>query len=385
MKALKEYIEKNNIRNVAFHRFYRSIVLDQGNSTTAGAFDVVYIHKYLVEECGLDPVIISMKDENVEGFNVQSYDQVDYSKLDLIIFQPYGFTMFGGIWAFKELDSVDVYTEKFNGETMVIYNDPNIPWTNPYKIITNEKKTKMMIDKDVVEISRTEEHVKAFEEKKCTALFIGRDFEKFKENFKRQSETRSQTWPSSSLNIRLTEWIMKNELSKSSSALFSEEKDVKRAEFDIFYYGSNRGGSRSKNLKKLFKNDEILNKLWIGYDPEYNRTTVLPKQNHKDLVRYADQCVASLVIGDDSHNDNIITYRVFENAIMEIPSVVYNEYDSNHIIFPSEEYRDLTYFSTIEDLISIIEKLKDQKTYQKVLKYQKDRIIELSNEYDQPY
>jgi hypothetical protein len=279
MKALKEYIIKNNIKSVAFHRFYRSIILDQGTSTTAAAFDVVYIHKYLVEECGLNPIIISMKDENVEGFNVQSYDQVDYSKLDLIIFQPYGFTMFGGIWSFKELDSVDVYTEKFNGETMVIYNDPNIPWTNPYKIITNEKKTKMMINKDIVEISRTEEDVKAFEEKKCTALFIGRDFEKFKQYFKKQNESRSQTWPSYSINIRLTEWIMKNELSKSSNALFKDEKNVKDLKYDIMYYGSDRKGSRNKNLNKLFKNDENLNKIWIGYDPGYEKTINLQCPN----------------------------------------------------------------------------------------------------------
>lgn len=382
MKALKKYIEKNNIKNVAFHRFYRSIVLDQGNSTTAGAFDIVYIHKYLVEECGLDPIVISMKDETVEGFNIQSYDQVDYSKLDLIIFQPYGFTMFGGIWTFKELDTVDAYTERFNAETMIIYNDPNIPWTNPYKIVVNEKKTKMMIDKDVVQISRTEAHVEAFEKKKCTALFIGRDFEKFKQHFKRENESRTQTWPSSSINIKLTEWIMKNELSKSSSALFSEVKDVKKLEYDVFYFGSKRGGSRSKNLKRLFKHDNALSKMWIGYDPGFDRTISFPKQSHKDLVRYADQCLVSLVIGDDSHNDNIITYRIFENTMMKIPSVVYKEYDPNHTIFSSEEYRDLIYFSTVKELISIVESLKDQKTYEKVLNYQKNRISQISNEYN---
>ena len=45
------------------------------------------------------------------------------------------------------------------------------------------------------------------------------------------------------------------------------------------YYGSDRKGSRNKNLNKLFKNDENLNKIWIGYDPGYEKTINLQCPN----------------------------------------------------------------------------------------------------------
>lgn len=382
MTGLKQYIQQNSIQRVAFHRFYTSIKWDINADKSAAAYDVFYLGKYLQDECGIEPIIISINSRKPKNspFKVIRYDEVDYSDIDLIIFQPNSFILFGGVWKSYQIDSLNLYLNEYQGTSMILYNDPAVLWSNPYELIVKYNKTRVSHQNEFYHIEPDETAVERFDSKKIVGLFIGNNFEQFKSH---TNERGRVLWPTEVVNIKLSEWIMYNQFNTRTTNIIETNKRVEDIKYDILYYGSDRKGFRKKLLNKLFKEDISLQKLWIGYDPQYLLTDNIDKQLPEKLQCSADKCLVSIVVGDSSHNNNIITYRLFENALMGIISVVHTSYDTEMKIFNNDTLRELSYFNTTDELVDIVNKLKsNQQLYEKILKMQLESIRQLAKEYN---
>ena len=94
------------------------------------------------------------------------------------------------------------------------------------------------------------------------------------------------------------------------------------------------------------------------------------------LEYYLGQSKLSLVIGDEIHNDNFFTYRLFENAIYGCLSVIWEPYDSEHLYFPGIPQ---FYVNSTEDIVKLLQWLdEDPKRYTECLKIQTDNILKQS-------
>jgi hypothetical protein len=357
MHQLKQYLQGQGHRKIGISKWLRNVVGDLEKTKNPGPLDIHYLYKYL-EQQGFQVSVIGQKgldgDSEFQGYK---WDQVDLNEYDAIIFQPYTFLLFGGVWMPEELAYLDHYTTTFKGETLVIFNDPNIPWENPYSLMINLKRNYLGLEK--VPIHREPHWIKDFQGKPTTAIFVGEDYEAYK----RLAYTNKITvWPEKVVKIPLSTYIFKNEFAKAEAVvapkaeLFSFGDTEKR--YDVCYFGSNRKASRGRYLKKVFGKDEGLKKLWIGYEPEYPNTTFLKKINRDELPTILTDCLTSVVVGDEAHNDNIITYRFFENSLFRVFSVIYDEYDTNRRLIQDEALQKITYFKDIDELNRIIEYLK---------------------------
>lgn len=356
MKGLKEYIVSNNIRHVAITRFLRTIPIDVDNSKNAGPLEVTYLRRF-IEECGIQcDIILQNKKPSIEKDDIIYFREIkNFNKYDLIIFQPYTFNLYTGIWEKDTVDYIDRITHEYRGKVSVLYNDPNVHWENPYPtMITRPFLGKNIHDKhNPSGFVRTQSDVEAFDKIDILGLYNGSNFE----NYWRKSLIKKDTIkPTQIIEIKLSEYIFK-ERSGDSISLFEDQVSGDR-QYDVCYFGSNRKGYRTELLKKLFKKDKTLNKLWIGYDPVFENTKVIKKKvEHFLLEKHVQKSKFSIVIGDEAHIDNIKTFRFFENPEMKTLSLIHSSYDPSMKLILNKTLREFCYFTTIEDIHEILNKL----------------------------
>jgi len=382
MIALKKYVNENNIKKVGITRLYKGILTNISTSTNPGPVDIHYLYKFLSEVCGVEVHIINMTSTtHSELYKVVHYSEINLNEYDLLIFQPYYIGVFGGVWEEYQIDYFDKFNREYEGTSMILYNDPNIPWMNPYDIIVNRNKNKVLIDKKIQLISKTQKDVEIFNSKKIIALFVGKNYSKYVDLSKK---SKHDVWPENHMKIDLVNYIIFHEFNKkkTTSSLFEIEPSLEK-KYDIFYFGSDRKGSRSKKLNMLFKNDKIIKKLWVGYDPGYENTIFHKKQKRNVLHKFANESLCSLVIGDDAHDDNMLTYRVFENALMRCLSMIHLSYDTKRSLFKDEELKKYTYFSNTEELINNIKVLRsDSSLYLRLIEKQYEEVENMGKNFN---
>jgi len=375
MIALQEYIKEKGIKKIGITRFYKGILTNMSDSKNPGPVDIHYLYKFISEVCKIEVHIINMTStRHSDMYKVFHYSDVKLNDYDLLIFQPYYIGVFGGIWENYQIEYFDKFNNEYEGTSMILYNDPNIPWMNPYDIIVKRNKTKIVIDKKIQRFKKTVKDIETFNSKKIIGLFVGKDYSKY---VKLSKKSKHDIWPDSSINIDLINYIIFHEFDKDSvsQGLFEIESSNSNKKYDVLYFGSNRKGTRNKNLNILFKDDEDLSKIWIGYDPEYKNTKFFKKQKRSSLNKFAEESLCSIVIGDDAHNDNIVTYRLFENSIIKCLSMIYIEYDSKKTLFKNHNLKKYTYFSNIEELKKNISVIKsNNELYLELLERQYSEV-----------
>jgi len=387
MQVIKEYIKKNDVKVIVIQRFMVNALVSKDDSSNPGPTDIFYLVKYLREECNIEPVICTTNINMFnDGYTYRHYTSIDWSSVDLCINQTNRYNLFGGVWREKVVDQLRVWTAGYEGLTYIMYTDPSIVWTNPFVVIVDKGRNRERYGGLIVVDPA---HVQKFANKKIEGLFIGKDFDLFKSLATKKDDP---IWPTVCHKFDLVQYIIENEWEEARSEIapidnslfdFSDKKIEQPKDtgkiHDIVYFGSNRPG-RGKILRSLFKKNTSLNKKWIGYDPNFDAETTITTEPvpRGELKQHLDGCKVSFVIGDPAHNDNMFTYRIFENAIMECLSVIWHEFDSKHYIFKNKELSRF-YVETIEDIENLIKHLdEDSSRIPYYLELQQSEIREYS-------
>lgn len=376
MELLKKYIKDNNVKNVVVQRFFRNIQINIDKAKNPGSVEIFFLVKYLIEECGVEPTLIYHTKQQPTGYHKWLHQsEVDWSTVDLCINQTNLYNLFGGHWEKREIEHIDNWTNNYQGLTYVLFTDPLILWTNPYRLMTeggrNTYRDNRYEKTEPIQFHITPEQVQLFENKEVDALFIGKDYDKFK-----NTNIKFVVWPEYALEFKMASYIVHNELQKiQSNIIIPEEK-----EWDVVYFGSYRGNYRGKTFKKLFNSDN-LKKLWIGHDPKMKNTEVIDSVHRSGLGKYLQRSKLSFVMGDLTHNDNIFTYRIFENSLMKCLSIIWNEFDTEHTIFQNPELTKF-YVSEPEQVEGLIQHLdEDPSRYDYYLNLQREEILAFSKEW----
>lgn len=358
MFELKRWIETNGIKRVGLARFYRSASEKIGRAKNAGSLDIFYTKKFLSDECGIEADVIRVT------------DKVDFSKYDLLIFQPYTFIMFGGIWEAHAVDFIYDYCRHFDGTVMCIYNDPNVTWSNPLRVL--DARNRVLRGSEIVSDEFDRSLIDAFESKKFVGMFIGRDFERFK---KLAKTTNSTFWPEDIIKVKLSEYIHHNQLLDSRVL----EVDPSSKKYDVVYYGSNRGGGRNKQMKRIFGKNESLKLRWIGYDPKFPNADWTKKVKYDDLGPLIDESLTSFVAGDPAHDDNIVIYRFYEALKFNVVNLISRQFDPEMKLLNHPTLQDVCYVESLEDVEKACKKLRESQVfYNTILRLQRDEILRVA-------
>jgi len=255
--------------------------------------------------------------------NFLDIDEIDLKNFDKIFLQLSQPNFFGGVLSedtLSKIKKISLYKKKIG----ILCNDPRIKPINAAKVI-NERFNLL-----------TQEHVNGFENllTNATYLFPGKNLNKF------FNDTKYNNF----IYFDYFKQIFKNKIQEPKYT--QQEK-----KYNIVYYGDKRGSYREKQLRKYMPNN--LNNLLIGYKTNKIESTFIKKLKHKDLLNKLNECKVSLILADQEHEDNVVTFRFYETLASNCLAAIPIEYDPNKDLIQDKTLKDILYVTNKEDVLNL--------------------------------
>lgn len=297
-------------------------------------FDLTYFAKFIN---GFYPnavdILGSAKNTNKNQYYRNILD-CDLNQYDVIIIQPNKtINIFGGK-AVTELTDF-LLTEiptSYKGKIGWFVNDPanQNGANNPITQLKKEHGSKELVKKYL--------HL---EEKWDNALqnafymYPGRNIDKFWSGFKFTKDIIFEDYFSGMFYFY-----------RKANVLPIEEKP-----FNVVYYGYYRTTYRKKQILKYLNDSE--NNLLISNKKinEFSKVKYVEKiAGLQDLSRHLQSCKVSLIIGDEPHNNNIVTWRFYESLLNDCLLAISNEYDYDKLLIEDEYLKGILYVKNSNDV-----------------------------------
>lgn len=155
-------------------------------------------------------------------------------------------------------------------------------------------------------------------------------------------------------------------------------------ETDLIYGGSFRAGNRIKKMMRYFFDTKYNVELFgnikesqFNHMQYQNPPTFTGKVSMNEIIEKNSQAYATLIIGDNNYDGNMLTLRVWEALLSDAVILIDDDFDPEHKIMGEDWF----YVKNKVDVAIKIEYLKMRdKTRQNVISYQHNRIKDLFNE-----
>ena len=365
-------LSSDNVRSVDL-KFMREYLLN-----VLGREQVDYISKRTKKEAGLD----YFKDTTETDFN-------DY---DEIYIYNASFNPFGGLFKDEALDTFEkLYT--FNGDVIYFIIDPKLaPMDFAGFLRARNKKGDYIFGTDV-KVRDFKRHidpeiVEGWTEKvwkRMKIAFDGQDYEKYCKMWNSSSPKINGTYKwlnedTEWFNMWIAEYYAINERLELKLKDYEKVADP----YDLVYFGNNRQNERNKVIKELYDIPEF-KKYCIGFDPQLANTDSEKYVDHDELFKLiGEKCLATVVVGDNTHNGNIRTARFFETMLLDVAAFIYIKYDPTKSYVKNEFLKEFIYVSSKSELKEKIEKIKnDKELYKKIVELERKEILDQFSQYKQ--
>tara|TARA_R110000796_G_scaffold61179_2_gene141732 strand:+ start:1401 stop:2459 length:1059 start_codon:yes stop_codon:yes gene_type:complete len=317
----------------------------------AGQLEIYYMHKLLTEN-GYDVDIIGKKGRNNKDLPFYiDWSVADWTKYDGVIVQGTSGNFFGGK-QFKHTAPIIQGMADAMPQIYTLATDPLMLPLNPATIINKRFKTHQdcikpwqdMIDNQVV-------------------IFPGKDLELFwGKKYKKVVE------------FDLFTYIFKD--------LYKEDRPeplfVAEKEYDVVYYGRKRNKFRHNLLKNLMP--DSTNNLLISYKTNDIVCRQIGALKQHELIDKLDTCKVSLILGDEEHMDNTITFRFFETMRSNCLAAIPIEYDPSRSLIKNPILRELLYIKDQEDVKRLVESYSED-----LLELQREELDRILKDFDQKF
>lgn len=358
------------------------------DSTRVRNVDILYFRDLLISlgrQC--DIVSIKKKTEDADFYkdlrntNINVYDEIYIYNAPLNYIA--GVVGLNGVLVFKNL-------LKFKGDIYYLITDPEFPCFNIAERFRPlyDKHDGLDIGGDIYkDVTREDfDYYSQYVWPRITPVFIGDDYDMLYDYWlnrkkKRKSKLyliKNDEWLHTSLN----EYIAANHILKDfnkNKHNFSFDR-----QYDLVYYGYRRRFSqRFKTINKLYDQDG-LNILNIGYDPEYKNChyDVAKYMKHEQLFDTLCKSYATVIMGDEAHNNNIKTLRFYEALALDLVAFIWYKYDENKQFIKNKELKDFIYVYSPEDLRNKLEMIKkDEKLYRHICDLERQEVIDQCERY----
>lgn len=251
---------------------------------------------------------------------------------------------------------------QFKGSVYYFYTDPNLHLQNMARIIFDRqiRGTKTEYNS---ELRITEEETRQFANIKWKVIWCGKHFDAYYKNtyLKLKQSLRCHVEKHKNANDFFG-FMFKSRI----KAL--PERSLNERGIDLTYFGNWRP-KRSPKIKKYLTNS--LTKRVIGFN---DQKVALPNTEYHEYLKpevlgpMVQESIASIVIGDPDHNDNIVTARFYENILFNVCSFIDLEYDPKKELYKSDFLKEFMYVRDGSELSNKIQKVKgDEELFKKIL------------------
>ena len=156
----------------------------------------------------------------------------------------------------------------------------------------------------------------------------------------------------------------------------------KNPKYDLLYGGTFRNGRREEDMIKFY----------FGYDPDKYNVTMFGKidesnftknkehlcfpkfekgVDYKQFKQKMNQAVATVIIGDKIYKkQSDLAQRIYESILSNVVTLIDSSYDFEKRTYRDPLLRDFCYVSSASDIISRLEKLKDNAFRKKIVDLQ---------------
>ena len=256
-------------------------------------------------------------------------DYLDISDVDIndfkyIFLQLSTPNFFGGVIGDDSIEKVKKMAN-FKGKLYVMCSDPRIKPINYAKVI---------YDRDSSLIN--DEEIKAWDKLIDNAIFLfpGKSLSKFWKDEKYK-------------DFQYFNWF--NDIFKSQ--LHPQLNNVQK-KYDVVYYGDRRGSYREKLVVKYMPENE--KSLLIGFKQKKIDVPFIKKLKHTELIKKLDECKVSLILADEEHEDNVLTFRLYETLASNCLAAISIEFDPNKEIIKDEVLKDILYVKSKKDVEKLV-------------------------------
>ncbi|MBX2896391.1 MAG: hypothetical protein KF763_13160 [Cyclobacteriaceae bacterium] len=255
---------------------------------------------------------------------------------------------------------------QFKGSIYYFYTDPNLHLQNMARIIYDRqiRGTKTEFN---TELRITEDETVKFANLKWKIIWCGKNFEEYYKNTYLKLKPSLRCHVARSRNIKdFFEFIFKSRMKELP------EKALSQRTVDITYYGNWRP-KRFPKIRLFLTNG--LSKRVIGFDSKkvtLSNTEYYEYLKPEELGPMVQQSIASIVIGDPDHNNNIVTARFYENILFNVCSFIDLEYDPAKELYKSDFLKEFMYVTNGTELSKKIQMIKeDEALFNKILNLQR--------------
>jgi len=265
--------------------------------------------------------------------NKDCEDYIDYRELNwkevtevYMYLSPVNF--FGGVVQPQapEIAMLVIKMWENGAKIRILAYDPKIKITNYVTAIRSKLPNSISAEKEVVfsNLLRDAEY-----------LFPGKDIVKFWDSIYTQEFTHLDWFKEVFRDYPISDFL-----------------PIEDKESAFLYYGDNRGSYRQKQVRKFIPDNRsslIISMKNHGLD----NVNFKKKVKHSELKHHIDHSTTSLVIGDPEHEDNVITFRVYETLASSALAAIPRQFDPNMEIIQDEELKKVCYIDTKEDLVRL--------------------------------
>lgn len=318
---------------VAYTSIYSNVTYSDTNHR---GLETIYF-KQLLEENGYEVDIVAKKGRNSADLDFyKNYDEVNFHDYKAVFIQLSPANFFGGQVS-DHTEPISRALANYDGPIYALVNDPRIGFYNPV-----EKLKRFGLLQDL------EEEWKEIIEN-ATYLFPGKKIEKYLGYVPRNWQRLD--WFTYMFKHKMSESVQAKS-KPATRSLFDFDEEPVQKEWDLLYYGDNRGSFREKQVAKYFGKET--NNLLVGFKTKKAVAEFVKKQPHDELLKTISKCKASLITGDEEHMDNVITFRFYETMGSDCLAAIQIEYDPDMELVQDPVLRELLYVKNSQDVKKLV-------------------------------
>lgn len=339
--------------SIAFTSPFARVIVDN-KSIRSLEFTVL---KEKLETIGNEVFAVSKLTRKESGLNYYTnLMNLSDKKFDNIIIHNYNANIFGGLVTNLTIEYIRFVTNNSTCRFFYYITDPKLKYFNVPKFLLSRSNLKY---ETTISIEELHFHAKKHEdiENRMEAIFTGYNYKHiYGADFVRV------------LNLKIFSNLIDN------STLKFKGKQDSEIEYDICYFGDNRGTYRNNKLKK-FLDSNLINSLLIGLEIPLKGATFIDKVSNQELKPLVQKCLSSLVIGDAEHENAFITARFYENISFNVVSFIDLQYDLEKKLFKNPVLQEFNYIIDQQDLINKVERLKQNSDFRfEIIRLQKEEL-----------
>lgn len=368
--------------NIGIISYIKRISLESKNVFSV---DLYYLREYLLNVLHAKNVdFISKKTrKEVDLSYYKNLIDTNLNEYDELYIYSGNFNIMGGRFPCETLPLI-YKLNKYTGKLYYVLADPKFANVDPginikHRIKNGKLKTeKGYVDVDIKELDYFSNYIFP----KVNIAFTGVDYELYYNNYILNGKNNNQlkyinnniSW----FYLDLFGYYSVNEKLPEKLRNFDYETKI----YDCVYFGNNRATSRNKIIKDFYNTDKIKT-LIIGYNIDFINNDCMEYIKHDDLFNEISKyCYSTLVVGDDLHNNNIITTRFYESMLLDVVAFIYIKYDEEKKYVDNEFLKDFIYVSTPEEMYEKINLIKNDKLlYNKIVELERKEILSKYEKY----